>query len=65
MFPFDEADASEAADIRAHLRRRGTPIGPFDVLIAAQAGRAGTPLVTANTGEFGRVPGLQILDWSA
>jgi len=47
------------------LRRQGTPIGPYDVLIAAQARRAGTMLVTANTGEFARVPGLQILDWSA
>ncbi len=65
LLAFDEADAGEAADIRAYLRREGTPIGPFDVLIAAQARRSGTVLVTANTGEFARVPGLQILDWSA
>ncbi|WP_428663031.1 type II toxin-antitoxin system VapC family toxin [Reyranella sp.] len=65
LLPFDEADAGEAADIRAHLRRQGTPIGPYDVLIAAQARRAGAPLVTANTGEFARVPGLQVVDWSS
>jgi len=65
LLAFDEADAGEAADIRAHLRRQGTPIGPFDVLIAAQARRAGAVIVTANTGEFARVPGLQVLDWSA
>jgi tRNA(fMet)-specific endonuclease VapC len=65
LLPFDEADADEAADIRAYLRRQGTPIGPYDVLIAAQARRAGTILVTANIGEFARVPGLQIRDWSA
>jgi tRNA(fMet)-specific endonuclease VapC len=65
LIDFDEADAGEAADIRAHLRRQGTPIGPYDVLIAAQARRAGTLLVTANTSEFSRVPGLQVLDWAA
>jgi tRNA(fMet)-specific endonuclease VapC len=65
LLAFDEADAGEAADIRAHLRRQGTLIGPYDMLIAAQARRAGTMLVTANTGEFARVPGLRVLDWSA
>lgn len=65
LLTFDDADAGEAADIRAFLRRQGTPIGPYDVLIAAQARRAGTMLVTANTGEFALVPGLQVVDWSA
>jgi len=58
-----EQDAREAADIRAHLKRRGEPIGPYDVLIAAQARRTGSTLVTANTGEFQRVPGLVVADW--
>ena len=62
---FEEADAREAADIRAHLRRLATPIGPYDVLIAAQARRAGAPLVTANFREFERVPGLIVTDWAA
>jgi tRNA(fMet)-specific endonuclease VapC len=63
--PFEEADAAEAADIRAKLKRQGTPIGPYDVLIAGQARRAGGPLVTANGREFLRVPGLSVLDWAA
>ena len=60
-----EPDAREAADIRAHLKRRGEPIGPYDVLIAAQARRTGSTLVTANTDEFQRVPGLVVADWGA
>ena len=59
-----EEDAREAADIRVHLKRRGEPIGPYDVLIAAQARRTGSTLVTANTDEFQRVPGLITADWS-
>ncbi len=65
LLPFEEADAREAADIRAHLRRLATPIGPYDALIAAQARRAGAPLVTANSREFERVPGLVVVDWAA
>ena len=65
LLPFEAADASEAADIRAHLKRTAKPIGPYDVLIAAQVRRAGTTLVTANTREFERVPGLIVMDWAA
>lgn len=65
LLDFVEADAREAAVVRAHLRRQGTPIGPYDVLIAAQARRAGTTLIPANTNEFARVPGLQVIDWAA
>ena len=60
----EQADAQEAADIRAHLRRLGSPIGPYDVLIAGQARRAGATLVTANGHEFERVPGLTVADWA-
>ena len=59
-----EDDAREAAAIRAHLKRQGTPIGPYDVLIAAQARRSGATLVTANTSEFERVPGLVVVNWA-
>jgi tRNA(fMet)-specific endonuclease VapC len=65
ILAFAEEDAREAADIRAHLKRQGEPIGPYDVLIAAQARRTGATLVTANTGEFERVPGLIVIDWAA
>jgi tRNA(fMet)-specific endonuclease VapC len=56
-WPFELEDAEEAGDIRAELERAGTPIGPCDVLIAAQARRRGALLVTANSGEFTRIPG--------
>jgi tRNA(fMet)-specific endonuclease VapC len=65
LLPFEEADARAAADIRAHLRRMGAPIGPYGVLIAAQARRAGATLVTSNCREFERVPGLTVVDWAA
>ena len=61
---FDAEDARESGDIRAVLARAGAPIGPYDVLIAAQARRRGAILVTANKNEFSRVPGLQTQDWT-
>ena len=61
---FDEADAAEAGEIRSHLGRAGTPIGPYDLLIAAQARRRNALLVTANIREFARVPHLQTEDWT-
>jgi tRNA(fMet)-specific endonuclease VapC len=64
QWPFELEDAEEAGDIRAALERLGTPIGPYDVLIAAQARRRGAILVTANKNEFARVPGLQTQDWT-
>lgn len=63
-WPFEAEDAEQAGDIRAALERLGTPIGPYDVLIAAQARRRGALLVTANKNEFARVPGLQTQDWT-
>jgi tRNA(fMet)-specific endonuclease VapC len=63
-WPFDEDDAREAGEIRAALARAGTPIGPYDLLIAGQARRRGAVLVTANTKEFARVPGLKTEDWA-
>ncbi len=51
--------------IRAHLENLGTPIGPNDLIIASIAIAEGLILVTHNTSEFGRVPGLQIEDWQA
>jgi tRNA(fMet)-specific endonuclease VapC len=65
LLAFEAADAIEAAEIRAQLKRTAKPIDPYDVLIAAQARRAGTTLVTANTREFERVPGLIVVDWAA
>jgi len=64
LWPFEPGDAEEAGNIRLELERVGTPIGPYDVLIAAQARRRGALLVTANTAEFTRVPGLRTEDWA-
>ena len=64
VLPFDLEDSVAAGTIRAILKRLGTPIGPYDVLIAAQARRRGATLVTANTREFSRVPGLKLEDWT-
>jgi tRNA(fMet)-specific endonuclease VapC len=62
---FEAEDAAHAGEIRAHLETRGTPIGAYDILIAAQARRRGATLVTSNTREFARVPGLLVVDWAA
>lgn len=64
IIDFDREDARVAGEIRAELKRRGTPIGPYDTLIAGQAKARGLALITNNTGEFSRVEGLQIEDWT-
>jgi tRNA(fMet)-specific endonuclease VapC len=61
---FEEEDAVIAGDLRAELEGSGTSIGPYDLLIAAQAIRAGPILVTANVAEFRRVRGLVWEDWT-
>lgn len=63
ILPFDVSDALTAGRIRGILQRQGTSIGPYDVLIAAQGVNRGVPIVTHNTGEFSRVPGIQLEDW--
>jgi tRNA(fMet)-specific endonuclease VapC len=60
---FERGDAEAAGEIRARLRARGTPIGPYDVLIAGQALARGLTLVTGNTREFARVDGLSVANW--
>jgi tRNA(fMet)-specific endonuclease VapC len=63
LVPFDGEDARIAGELRAALQRVGTPIGPYDLLIAAQGLRMQVTLVTANVDEFRRVPGLKWEDW--
>ena len=60
---FDREHARQAGELRPRLAAAGTPIGAYDVLIAGQALARGMTLVTHNTGEFQRVPGLRIEDW--
>jgi tRNA(fMet)-specific endonuclease VapC len=64
QWAFEPADAQDAGDIRTSLERAGTAIGPYDLLIAAQARRRSAVLITANSREFARVPGLKFEDWS-
>jgi tRNA(fMet)-specific endonuclease VapC len=65
IIDFDREDARESGAVRAELAARGTPIGPFDVLMAGQARGRGLTLVTANTREFLRINGLNVEDWSS
>lgn len=61
---FEEEDAIAAGRLRAELEAAGTPIGPYDLLIAGQALHRRLTLVTANVSEFGRVPDLSCEDWT-
>lgn len=63
ILPLEPPVDREYAKIRHYLSRRGSPIGPNDLLIAAQAVAEDLTLVTANTREFSRVPGLKIVNW--
>ncbi|WP_064684152.1 type II toxin-antitoxin system VapC family toxin [Rhizobium bangladeshense] len=61
---FEREDALASGEIRAALAAKGTPIGPYDVLIAAQAKTRDLILITNNVGEFRRVDGLDVEDWT-
>jgi tRNA(fMet)-specific endonuclease VapC len=62
--PFDDVAARHYADIRHHLEIKGQIIGPNDLQIAAICRAHGLTLVSTNTGEFCRVPGLKVEDWT-
>ena len=64
ILPFSEADAKASAAIRASLKKKGNPIGPYDVLLAGCAMSRGLIMVTANVKEFARVDGLLVENWS-
>lgn len=63
--PFDDLCAEHYGVIRADLERSGRPIGPNDLLIAATARAGDLTLVTTNTRELSRVPGLRLEDWTS
>jgi tRNA(fMet)-specific endonuclease VapC len=63
VIPFGIAEAKAAAQIRAKLEKKGIPIGPYDVLIAACAKANNLMLVTHNIKEFKRIEGLRLEDW--
>lgn len=60
---FGNEEAKASAMLRASLEKKGTPIGPYDVMIAGTALSRQGILITSNTKEFRRVPRLQIIDW--
>lgn len=64
VLPFDQEDARLSGRLRAELAGAGTPIGPYDIQIAAQGISRCLTVVTHNTGEFSRVPGIMLEDWT-
>lgn len=64
LLAFEQEDAKVAGRVRAALEAVGKPIGAYDLLIAAQALRHQLTLITANGKEFGRVKGLEWVDWA-
>ena len=63
VIPYEQIDANATAVIRAHLKKEGTPIGPYDVMIAGCALAHQLMMVTSNTKEFDRVAGLSLENW--
>ncbi|MCQ6260750.1 tRNA(fMet)-specific endonuclease VapC [Alcanivorax sp. MM125-6] len=63
VLDYDTEAAVHSGELRAELARAGTPIGPYDQMIAGHARSQGLILVTHNTREFERVPGLRVEDW--
>ena len=61
---FGDEAATAYGRVRTALERSGTPVGPLDTLIAAHAVSVSATLVTNNTREFQRVPGLEVEDWT-
>jgi tRNA(fMet)-specific endonuclease VapC len=65
VLPFDPACAEQCGKLRSTLRPRGITIPPLDLLIASTALVHGFTLVTHNTRDFARIPGLAVVDWLA
>lgn len=61
--PFDEFAAEQYGEIRAHLEKKGKPIGSLDFMIAAHALSLKATLVTNNQKEFMRISGLKVENW--
>lgn len=64
VLPFDDSAAIEYGKIQAYLRKKGTPIGTADTMIAGHARSEGLILVTNNVREFERVPDLRLENWA-
>ncbi|CAI8882916.1 tRNA(fMet)-specific endonuclease VapC [Pseudomonas sp. IT-P44] len=64
VWPFDNEAAAHTGMIRSELAKAGTPIGPYDQMIAGHARSRGLIVVTNNLREFERVKGLRVEDWA-
>ena len=64
VIPFTEYDAVVTGRIRAVLVKEGLPIGSYDIQIAGQGVARNITVVTHNTSEFSRVPGIRLEDWT-
>ncbi len=64
VLDFNSAAAIHAGQVRAELARKGTPIGPYDQMIAGHARAQGLIVVTNNMAEFLRVPGIRVENWA-
>lgn len=63
VLKYDQDAAMHTGQLRAELARAGTPIGPYDQMIAGHARSQGLIVVSNNRREFDRVPGLRVEDW--
>ena len=63
ILPLETPADHQYAALRHHLTHQGTPIGPNNLLIAAHALANDLTVITANAGEFSRVPGLKVENW--
>ena len=63
VLPFGDKAAMHYGDIRADLEKKGTPVGPYDMMIAAHARCEGLVLVSNNLREFERIAGLRLENW--
>ncbi|WP_019939928.1 tRNA(fMet)-specific endonuclease VapC [Bordetella sp. FB-8] len=63
VLDYNAAAAAHTGQVRAELAKQGSPVGPYDAQIAGHARSLGLIVVTNNTREFQRIPGLRIEDW--
>lgn len=63
IISYNHEDARATAYIRSYLKEKGTPIGPYDILLAGMALNRHYTFITSNTREFIRVPNLKVEDW--
>lgn len=63
IIPFDDEAARHYGQLRTYLEKKGMPIGPMDLMIAAHAQSIHSVLITNNEKEFLRIPGLKVENW--